>query len=98
MAPGNGFAHDQAHDAVADVEATIFLCRLLMERAPDLWSAFMRFSQKAAVIDHVLAEPVFCLSDFYFGAPYSWIVTVIGSKSDNPSEFYVYNLAIEPVR
>jgi exodeoxyribonuclease-1 len=96
MAPLNGFAHDQAHDAVADVEATIFLCRLLMERAPDLWSAFMRFSQKAAVIDHVSAEPVFCLSDFYFGAPYSWIVTVIGSKSDNPSEFYVYNLAIEP--
>lgn len=96
VAPLNGFAHDQAHDAVADVEATIFLCRLLMQRAPDLWSAFMRFSQKAAVIDHVLAEPVFCLSDFYFGAPYSWIVTGIGSKSDNPSEFYVYNLAIEP--
>jgi exodeoxyribonuclease-1 len=96
IAPLNGFAHEHAHDATADVEATIFLCRLVMERAPDLWSSFMRFSQKAAVVDHVLADAIFCLSDFYFGSPYSWIVGVIGSNSENPSEFYVYNLAIEP--
>lgn len=96
VAPLNGFAHDHAHDAIADVEATIFLCRLLMDRAPELWSAFMRFSQKAAVCDHILAEPIFCLSDFYFGGPYSWLVTVLGSDPDNTSEFYVYNLAIEP--
>jgi exodeoxyribonuclease I len=97
VAPLNGFAHDRAHDAIADVEAVIFLCRLLMDRAPEVWSAFMRFSQKAAVCDHVLAEPIFCLSDFYFGSPYSWLVTVIGSNPENSSEFYVYNLAIDPL-
>jgi exodeoxyribonuclease I len=96
VAPLNGFAHDRAHDAIADVEATIFLCRRLIDKAPDLWSAFMRFSQKAAVCDHVVAEPIFCLSDFYFGGPYSWLVTVIGSHPDNSSEFYVYNLDIDP--
>ena len=96
VAPLNGFAHNRAHDAIADVEAMIFLCRRLIERAPDLWSAFMRFSQKAAVCDHVVAEPVFCLSDFYFGGPYSWLVTVIGCNPDNSSEFYVYNLDIDP--
>ncbi len=96
IAPLNGFARNRAHDAIADVEATIFLCRRLIDRAPEVWSAFMRFSQKAAVIDHVAAEPIFCLTDFYFGTAYSWIVTVIGAKSDNPAEFYAYNLAIEP--
>jgi exodeoxyribonuclease-1 len=96
VAPFNGFAHTQAHDAIADVEATIFLCRILMDSAPDLWSAFMRFSQKAAVVDHILAELAFCLSDFYFGNPYSWVVTVIGRNADISSEFYVYNLSIDP--
>ena len=96
VAPLNGFAHTRAHDAIADVEATIFLCRILMENAPDLWSAFMRFSQKAAVADHVSAEPAFCLSDFYFGSTYSWVVTVIGCNAANSSEFYVYNLSIDP--
>src|SRR5258707_1592505 len=37
-----------------------------------------------------------CLSDFYFGGPYSWLVTAIGSNPDNSSEFYVYNLDIDP--
>lgn len=96
IAPLNGFAHARAHDALADVEATIFLCRLLMTKARDLWSSFMRFSQKAAVIDHVSAERIFCLSDFYFGGPYSWLVTPIGSNPNNASEFHVYNLSIEP--
>ncbi len=96
VAPLNGFVHKNAHDALADVEAMIFLCRRLIEKAPDLWSAFMRFGQKAAVCDHIEAEPIFCLSDFYFGRPYSWPVTIIGSNPDNNAEFYAYNLAIEP--
>jgi exodeoxyribonuclease I len=96
LAPLNGFAHENAHDAIADVEAMIFLCRRLMEKAPDLWSAFMRFSQKAAVCDHVREESIFCLSDFYFGSPYSLLVTIIGSNAENNGEFFAYNLAIEP--
>jgi exodeoxyribonuclease-1 len=96
IAPLNGFTGGPAHDAVNDVEAAIFLCRVLMTRAPDLWSAFMRFSQKATVVDYVMAEPLFCLSDFYFGTSYSWIVTAIGPNPDNNSEHYVYDLAIEP--
>jgi exodeoxyribonuclease-1 len=96
VAPENGFKHDRAHDAMGDVEATIFLCRLLMAKAPDVWSAFMRFSKKAAVVDYIGGEPVFCLSDFYFGKPYSFLVTSIGRNQENNNEWYVYNLEIEP--
>ena len=96
VAPANGFAHERAHDALADVEATIFMCRLVAERAPDIWSVFMRFSQKAAVIEHISEEQIFCLSDFYFGKPYSWLVTVIGVNPAINSEFFVYDLSIDP--
>ena len=95
LAPANGFVHKHAHDAMADVEATIFLCRLLAERAPEIWSAFMRFSQKAAVTDYISNERVFCLADVYFGRPYSWLVTSIGSNSQNNSEYYVYDLGVD---
>ena len=96
VAPANGFNHQNAHDALADVEATIFLCRLLADRAPDIWSAFMRFSQKAAVADSITTERVFCLADFYYGLPYAWLVTYLGSNSENSSEFYLYDLSIHP--
>lgn len=96
LAPANGFDHAKAHDALGDVEATMHLCRLLMEKAPDVWSMFMQFSTKAAVIDYVSSERVFSLSDFYFGRPYSWLVTSLGTSPKNASEFYVYNLGVPP--
>jgi exodeoxyribonuclease-1 len=96
VAPANGFKHDLAHDALADVEATIFLCRLLSARAPKIWSSFMRFSKKAAVARYMVSESSFCLVDCYFGRHYSWLVTTIGSNTENTSEFYVFDLAVDP--
>ncbi|MBR0967005.1 exodeoxyribonuclease I [Bradyrhizobium diazoefficiens] len=96
MARLNGFTGGPAHEATNDVKAAIFLCRLLIARAPDLWSAFMQFSQKASVNDYALAEPIYCLSDFYAGASYSWIVTTLGPNPENNSELYVYDLSVEP--
>jgi exodeoxyribonuclease-1 len=96
IAPANGFKSGQGHDAMGDVNATVFICRLLVENAPDIWSSFMRFSGKAAVASYITEERVFCLSDFYYGKPYSWIVTTIGQNQDNGAEWYVYNLGVPP--
>lgn len=49
LAPANGLSHLNAHDALADVQAMIAMCRLVRERRPDLWSGFARFAHKAAV-------------------------------------------------
>lgn len=96
VAPANGFDHSMAHDALADVEATIFLSRLISERAPEIWSAFMQFSQKAAVVDYISNEPMFCLADFYYGRPYSWLVTMVGVNATVGTEYYVYDLGVAP--
>lgn len=96
LAPSNGFAHENAHDALADVEATIFIARLILERCPDVWSSFMRFSTKAAVADFVANEQVFCLTDFYFGKSYSWLVTPLGTSAADTSALYVFDLGVDP--
>jgi len=96
IAPANGFKHERAHDAMGDVEATIHLCRILTERAPQVWSSFMRFSKKASVVDYIKDEQVFCVSDFFYGRPYSYLVTTIGQNQINKAEFYVYNLVVDP--
>lgn len=96
VAPANGFDHSGAHDALADVRATIHLARLLMTQAPTVWSAGMRFSQKAAVIDYVSSERMFCWCEFYGGNPYAWLVTPIGTNAENKAEYYVYDLQLDP--
>lgn len=96
LAPANGFSGHKAHDALGDVEATIFLCRLIAERAPQLWSTFMRFSRKAAIDAFLTREPAWCLTEYYGARPYCWLVTTLGRNPDNPSELCVVDLSIDP--
>ena len=95
IAPANGFQSTGAHDAMRDVEASVFLCRLLMENAPEVWSSSMRFSSKAAVTEYLSQESMFCLCDYY-REPFSCVATPIGQSQSNPAEWYVYNLCVEP--
>jgi len=96
LAPANGFEHSAAHDAMGDVEATIYMCRMIAERVPEHWSNFVRFAQKAAVRDFALEEDVFVLTDFFYGNGYSWLVTGIGVNPDNGSEMLVFDLSRDP--
>ena len=96
VAPHNGFAHENAHDAMADVEATIHMCRLIRERAPHLWESFNRFSKKKAVTDYAFNELIFSLSEFNYGRPYSSLVTTIGIHPKRNTDIFVFDLAIDP--
>ena len=96
VAQANGFNSHNSHGALSDAQAVVYLCKLLMQRTPDLWSTFVRFSHKAAVVDYIANETVFSLSDVYFGIPYSWYVTALGANTNNNSEYYVYDLSIDP--
>lgn len=46
LAPINGFSHENAHDALNDVEATIFIFKLIKERAPRLFEYLMSSTDK----------------------------------------------------
>ncbi|NWG25036.1 MAG: exodeoxyribonuclease I [Pseudorhodoplanes sp.] len=96
VARANGWLHINAHHAMADAEATVHLCRLIQQRAPDVWSAFMRLSQKAAVLECLGDQRVLSLSAIYGSRTYSWLVTALGPSTANGSEFYVFELGHDP--
>ena len=66
LAPANGHNHVAAHDAMCDMEATIYMCRILADRAGGHWSNFVRFAQKAAVLDFVEQDEVFFSHRHFF--------------------------------
>lgn len=96
LAPANGFSHVAAHDAMGDVEAMIHLCRIVATSAEGYWSSFVRFAQKAAMLDFADDEEVFHLTDVYFGRTHSWMVTTLGPNPYNGAQLIVFNLAIDP--
>lgn len=71
LAPANGFAHEHAHDALADVEATIHIARLIKARAPDLWATAVDRCPKHRTIETLSGnEPVLVAE--YYGKPVLW--------------------------
>jgi len=96
LAAANGFKGSAISGTSSSVRAMMFLARLLMDNASEAWSSAMRFSKKATVTDFVENETVFALADFYFDKPQSWLVTALGADVSIRTDYYVYNLAVDP--
>ena len=96
LAPANGYNHDEAHEAMADVEATIYMARLARDHAPDIWNAMNRASAKAAVKEYVAAQSMFSLTERYFGRTYSWLVAPCGENPEYDGQFAVFDLYYNP--
>lgn len=96
VAPANGFNHANAHDALADVEATIHLARCVKDRAPECWSRFVRFASKAAAVAFIDDEEAFILTEFYRNKPHHFVVAPIGRDARNPSVVYCLDLRHDP--
>ena len=94
LAPANGFPHINAHDALADVEALIHLCRIVKEECPQLWSRFIAFGSKALVDNFLRREEAFLLLEFFPVQTGRFVVTAIGTNNANVT--YCYDLAIDP--
>jgi exodeoxyribonuclease-1 len=94
LAPVNGFDHSNAHDALADVEATIFLCRLVKERCPELWGRFLRFATKDAVADLIYGADAFVLVQPSRQAAYA--VTALGDHPTMNNISYCWDLRVDP--
>lgn len=96
LAPANGFPHLNAHDAMADVQATIFICRLIRERAPHAWEQLLHCASKARVQSVVRNNLTFLLRDSYFGRLYEYALTEVGDEIGGMGAIIAYDLAIEP--
>lgn len=94
LAPANGFNDMKAHDAMGDVEATIFICRLIKERAPAAWEQMLHCAAKARVEEVVNGSRIFILRDYY-GSLKEYALTRLGNEP-NGFAILAYDLAIEP--
>ena len=54
-----GFKSSGAHEAMKDVEAMLWVVKVIANGAPEIWSSFMRFSTKAAAQEFLQEEDVF---------------------------------------
>ena len=94
LASANGIAHTQAHDAMADVIATLGLCRCVDERSSVLWQRFVRFSKKATVGYLVYSDDGFFLTEFFGNEAYHTPVVCLGPDPDQPNGRFCLRLDV----
>ena len=93
IAPLNGFAAHNAHDALGDVEATIHIARLIAQRAPALWAELLANRDKAAVQARLEAfQPLALIERFGGGLPRATLGCFCGYSASNPNKAAFFDL------
>lgn len=81
---------------MADVIATLGLCRCVHERSSELWQRFVRFSKKATVDDFVDSEDGFFLTEFFGNEAYHTAVVCLGPDPNQPNGRFCLRLDASP--
>jgi exodeoxyribonuclease I len=96
LAPANGFAHDDAHEAISDVEATIHLSRLIRDYAPEVWDTMIGLTRKQGVVRFVEDHEVFAFSTVSGNRSNTWLVTGCGVNPAYDAENATFDLSFPP--
>jgi exodeoxyribonuclease-1 len=96
----NGIAHEQAHDALSDVYATLGIAKLIKERQPKLYDFLYRLRRKKEVLKYIdLKEmtPILHTSGMY-GSDHgnTRLVVPVAAHPTNRNSIIVFDLAQDP--
>lgn len=94
IALANGYKHDNAHEALADVRMTIQMAKLIKEKAPAIWQNMMNVSKKNDVFDMISKQPMFSLTESNYGRMNHYIVTLCGMNGK--IDAIVFDLKYDP--
>lgn len=100
LAAANGLGHEQAHDALSDVYATIALAKLIKDKQPKLYDFLYKLRRKKEVqkyIDLKEMTPILHTSGMY-GSDHgnTRMVVPLASHPSNPNSVIVFDLAQDP--
>ncbi len=96
----NGIAHEQAHDALSDVYATIAIAKLIKEKQPKLYDFIYRLRRKREVLKYLdLKEmtPILHTSGMY-GSDHgsTRLVVPVAAHPSNSNSIIVFDTAQNP--
>ena len=87
LAAANGSPVRAPHNPLSDAMATLSLCRTIRQHASDIWSQFLRFSQKASVEAFIGEEDAFIVSEAIGNRHRFKVVMPIGRHTDQPRHY-----------
>ena len=98
LAPANAIDHANAHDAMADVRATIGIAKIIQETQPIFFNYALSLNEKKEVSRQVkiLHPMLLTSSSFGYKCSFTRMVTALCYHPDFPDRAIVFNLEQDP--
>ena len=77
MAPLNGIKHNNAHDAIGDVIATLGVAKIISNKARTVWEASQLTTDKNRTLEIIKKELYFCTNEYFYGKSRPYVQTFV---------------------
>ncbi|MGD1524407.1 exodeoxyribonuclease I [Vibrio owensii] len=98
LSKANGIAHDNAHDALSDVYATIGIAKIIKDKRPTLFQHFLNLTDKRNCNELLLdKKPVYLTTSFFDRGFHSTsLILPIVTDAENANKVHCVDLRYDP--
>ncbi|MEI6237081.1 MAG: exodeoxyribonuclease I [Candidatus Saccharibacteria bacterium] len=98
LAKVNNLVHDQAHDALSDVNATIELAKLIKQKQPKLFSYLLNMRNKQKIEELISKPEAFVYSSGRYESDYlkTTVAVCVATHPTQKGTIFVYDLRHDP--
>ncbi len=96
LAIEHGIDAGDAHDAIADCNLMIEMCRIIKERLPEVFESFVNISTKPGIKSLLYSEEFLALGEIHRRHTFKYPVVLCGADASRPNEIVFYDLSYDP--
>ena len=96
LAIEHGIDAGDAHDAIADCNLMIEMCRIIKDRLPEVFESFVNISTKPGVKELLYSDDFLALGEIHRRHTFRYPVVMCGGDASRPNEIVFYDLSYDP--
>ena len=96
LAIEHGIDAGDAHDAIADCNLMIEMCKIIKERLPEVFESFINISTKPGIKSLLYSEEFLALGEIHRRHTFKYPVVLCGADASRPNEIVFYDLSYDP--
>ena len=96
LAIEHGIDAGDAHDAIADCNLMIEMCRIIKERLPEVFESFIDISTKPGIKSLLYSKEFLALGEIHRRHTFKYPVILCGADASRPNEIVFYDLSYDP--
>ena len=96
LAIEHGIDAGDAHDAIADCNLMIEMCRIIKERLPEVFESFINISTKPGIKSLLYSKEFLALGEIHRRHTFKYPVILCGADASRPNEIVLYDLSYDP--